>query len=196
MAQVYSVNAVGYVNTTLTGGKFNLVANPLDNKTGNNVANILAGVPDGTVVYKYGATGYEDPNAYDELLGGWGNAAQELKPGEGAFILLPAGADKVVTFVGEVMQGDLKNPLPKNFSIKSSMVPQEGKLVADLKYPVADGDVIYTYSPTAGYTIYGYDELLGGWDPLVGEPNIAVGQAFWVLKLNAGSWDRSFSVNQ
>jgi hypothetical protein len=56
MAQgaVYSVNAVGYVNTPLVAG-FNLVSNPLNNTAanGNTIESLFAGVPDGTQVYKF-----------------------------------------------------------------------------------------------------------------------------------------------
>src|SRR5689334_13849488 len=49
MAQaVYSVNAVGYVNTTLVPG-FNLVSNPLDNKTGNTIQNLFGTGVQGTI---------------------------------------------------------------------------------------------------------------------------------------------------
>jgi len=56
MAQaVYSVNAVGYVNTTLVPG-FQLVSNPLnaaDNKIETLFSNMQGGVRDGTTVYKF-----------------------------------------------------------------------------------------------------------------------------------------------
>lgn len=193
MAQVYSVNAVGYVNLTLKAGKFNLIANPLDAGAGNNiVSKLLNGVATGTTVYQYGASGYTI-NAYDTDLGGWDNANMVMAPGEGFFVLLK-GADTTITFVGEVMQGTLSNPLPKGFSLRASQVPQAGKLQADLKFTPAAGDTIYTFDPASGYTIYAFDPDLGGWDP--SDPQIAVGQAFWVLKKAAGTWDRTFSVNQ
>jgi hypothetical protein len=57
VAQVYSVNAVGYVNVTLPPG-FSLVSNPLNAGTGNNTvsklfSNIQGGVPGGTRVFIY-----------------------------------------------------------------------------------------------------------------------------------------------
>lgn len=197
MAQVYSVNAVGYVNTTLKPG-FNMIANPLDNKAGNKVGDLFAGVPDGTTLFKFTAGAYENPNAYDSLFGGWGDAAQTLAPGEGVFLQLPPGSDKTVTFVGEVLQGNLVTALPAGFAMVSSKVPQTGKLSTDLKYPAADGDNVYTYAPVGGYTIYAFDSLFGGWtkDGNPEEPTIAVGQAFWSQKVAAGSWVRDFSVNQ
>src|SRR5438105_1479942 len=54
-AQVFSVNAVGYVNVQLSPG-FNAVANPLlaqDNSIGALFKNIQGGVPGGTTIYRY-----------------------------------------------------------------------------------------------------------------------------------------------
>jgi hypothetical protein len=47
MAQnVYSVNLVGYINTTVTGGgKYTLLVNPFDDGNGNQLTNLLASLP-------------------------------------------------------------------------------------------------------------------------------------------------------
>jgi hypothetical protein len=195
MAQVYSVNAVGYVNMDLVPG-FQIIANPLDAGAGNNTASKLFGtaLPVGTTIYKYTGTGY-DINDYDPDIGGWANANQELAPGTGFWIMIPGTATAKVTFVGDVPQGDLKNAIPTGFSLKASQVPQAGKLATDLKFPVALGDTFYFYNTTTkGYDIFEYDPDLGGWAP--SEPTPGVGGAFWVNALTAKSWDRSFSVNQ
>jgi len=199
MAQVYSVNAVGYVNKTLVPG-FQLVANPLDAGAGNNtVAKLFAGAPAGTTVYKYTGTGFDvndyDPDTYGAQ--GWADPAQTLVPGEGAFVKLPAGANFTVTFVGEVAQGSLSNPLPKGFSIRSSQVPQSAALDTVLKFPIANGDFIYQYDTAAkAYVTTDYDtDTYGpqGWATTA--PSPAVGEAFWVKKIAAVNWVRDFSVN-
>lgn len=199
MAQVYSVNAVGYVNVTLVPG-FQLVANPLDAGAGNNtVAKLFAGAPAGTTVYKYTGTGFDvndyDPDTYGAQ--GWADIAQTLVPGEGAFVKLPTGANFTVTFVGEVMQGSLSNPLPAGFSIRSSQVPQSGALDTVLKFPVANGDFIYQFNTTTkGYDVSDYDtDSYGpqGWASAAPVPKVA--ESFWVKKLAAVNWVRDFSVN-
>ncbi len=199
MAQVYSVNAVGYVNKTLVPG-FQLVANPLDAGAGNNtIAKLFAGVPAGTVVYKYTGTGFDvndyDPDTYGAQ--GWATPDMTLVPGEGAFVLLPPGANFTVTFVGEVAQGNLSNPLPAGFSIRSSQVPQSAALDTVLKFPVSNGDFIYQYNTTTkSYDTSDYDtDTYGpqGWPGAAPAP--AVGEAFWVKKLAATNWTRTFSVN-
>jgi len=194
MAQVYSVNAVGYVNTTLTAG-WNLVSNPLKNQTDNTVATILATAPEGTTIYKWlndGTTsGYDSVNVMLPAGLGWSVPDQTLVPGEGAFILVPTGSSSTVTFVGEVMQGSLTNKVPAGFSMLSSQVPQAGLVTTDLGFPAIGGDTIYTW--VAGS--YLNSTFLDGFGWLPEEPNLAVGQAFWSLKTAATAWTRTFSVN-
>jgi len=190
MAQsVFSVNAVGFVNVTLTPG-LNLISNPLK-AASNTVKDLFAGVDDGTTVYKYDGAAFSI-NTLD--FGEWSNPGETLLPGEGAFVLNPGTAGKTITFVGEVMQGSLSNPIdgPNKLSIKSSQVPQAGKLVADLQFPAVDGDTIYQYNTTAkAYDIHTLD--FGEWS--LGEPNLAVGESVFVRKVDKSDWKRTFSVN-
>jgi hypothetical protein len=184
VAQVYSVNAVGYVNVTANSG-FNLIANPL-NTGGNTVAEVLPTLPDGSLLYTYSAaTGFSILQYDGEWLP---NGATVIAPGTGFFIRV--GASTPLTFVGEVPQGTLTTPLVAGFNLVGSKVPQAGKLQADLKYTPADGDLVYTFNSTTGYTIYQYD---AEWLPT--EPDLAVAQGIWIRKAAAGSWDRTFSVN-
>ena len=45
-AQVYSANVVGYANVSLVGAAgYTLIANPFDDGNGNNLTNLLAGLP-------------------------------------------------------------------------------------------------------------------------------------------------------
>jgi hypothetical protein len=94
--------------------------------------------------------------------------------------------------VGEVPQGDLSNAVPEGFSIRSSQVPQEGALEADLGWPSADEDSIWFWDNAAnGYNNFSYE--FGEWSP--SDPTVGVGVAFFARKLADASWDRSFSVN-
>jgi len=192
MAQVYSVNAVGYVNVDLKRG-WQMIANPLSNQTGNTIPNLLPTVPEGTTIYKFVNGGYGDANGFE--FGEWSIPTMELIPGEGVFLYVPADAPEktTVTFVGEVKQGHLVTALPKGFAMVSSQVPQEGKVTTDLKYPAAEGDTIYTYDNAAGYASAGFE--FGEWSPA--EPVVKVAQAFWSYKGETGAdWVRDFSVNQ
>ena len=187
LAQVYSVNAVGYVNTALKPG-FNLIANPLDAGADNTVSKLLAGVPDGTIVYTFAPGSGFSVNTLD--LGEWSDPNATLVPGQGFFVRTPSAV--TVTFVGEVKQGNLSTPLAQGFNLVASQVPQAGKISTDLGLSLADGELVYKFNAdTQGYQIFTFD--IGVWDP--SEPELAVGEGVWVRKKDAGSWDRTFSVN-
>lgn len=195
MAQsnVYSLNVVGYVNTSLVGGGanglFQMIGNPL-NTTNNTVDALLPNPPAGTVLYKFNGTSFD----ITTFLGGWIPSGFTLNPGEGAIVNSPSPWTN--TFVGEVMQGSLSNAYPSGFSIRASKVPQAGTLTA-LGLPItqfADGDIVYQFNTTAqSYDIY--TALGGSW---VGgsqaEPTLAVGESVWLQPANAGSWNRTFTV--
>jgi hypothetical protein len=198
MAQVYSVNAVGYVNTTIPkGNKLALISNPLDAGAGNNtIANLFKGAPDGTQVYKYVGTTFVTAT-FDALDGAFtpADAANTaIVPGEGVFVRNTSSQDLVVTFVGEVPQGKLDNVYPKGLSIRSSMVPQKGTAAA-LGFVGVDGDQIYQFDTTTqGYNTSTFDGLDNAWSPALKE--LAVGEAFFLRAANGGTWTRTFSVNQ
>lgn len=187
MAQVYSVNAVGYVNTTLNPG-YNLIANPLDNKAGNKVQDLLA-IGKSITIYKFTGGKYEQA-VYDADFEEWNNGAMVLAPGEGAFVQIAETA--TVTFVGEVVQGATVNKLAAGFNMVSSIVPQTGLLVTNLKFPNDISFTAYTYG--TGYTLYSWDTDFAEWSS-TGEPTINVGQAFWVQVAAAKDWARTFDVN-
>jgi hypothetical protein len=216
MAQtpVFSVNAVGYVNTPLVPG-FNLISNPLDNKTGNQIANLFNGntlsraagaaVPAGTVIYYYiPGTGF-DFVSWDDIdlkFTPDTKAATVIAPGSGVFVKnpLPAGQNMTNTFVGEVPQSGatpLSHPIPAGFSIQASEVPQEG--AADtLGLVGADGDRIYFFTPaTQGYTApFQYDAGFGEWSPALSTRPLKVGEAmFYQNRGAARTWTRTFTVN-
>ena len=189
-AQVYSVNAVGYVNTTLKPG-FNLIANPL-NAANNSLGSILPAPEEGTTVYKWTGAAYSI-SAFE--FGAWSDAALTLAPGEGAFVTNPTATDKTVTFVGDVMIGALSNPVPAGFSMRSSMVPQAGGLTSVLGFPATDGTIVYQYNgATQTYSIDAVE--FGSWgNSGANGPSLAVGEAVWISAPAATTWSRTFSVN-
>jgi hypothetical protein len=188
MAQVYSVNAVGFVNVDLPVG-FWIISNPLNNTTSNKIADLFKGAPEAFTVYKYGSAGWII-NSYE--LGQWTDEAATLVPGEGAFVSNPGPAVFKVTFVGEVKQGNLSHAIPAGLSLQSSEVPQAGKLSTDLKFPAVDDDVVYRYDRGGikGYSIFSVS--FGAWDT---EPTVEVAEGYWVSKAAAGTWARTFSIS-
>jgi hypothetical protein len=202
MAQVYSVNAVGYVNTTLFPG-FTLVSNPLNNTTGNTIQNLFGTgiqgtVPGGLIVYHFNPTTDQFVTAvWDDIDGAFtpaANGATQIPPGTGVFVFNPSANNVTCTFVGEVPQDAASNiQIPQGFSIKGSTVPQEGTLPA-LQFPGADGDIAYEWNPTTDqYVSAVFDGIDNAWVPAA--PNIQVGEAFFVFKAAASPWNRNFKVN-
>jgi len=189
MAQVYSQNAVGYVNITANPG-FNMVCNPLV-QTDTSLAALLPNPPQLTSIFKLTPTGFIQAT-YDADLGGWDDGTLTLDLGGGFFLYNPGASAFTATFVGEVAQGTLVNNIPTaGFSMRSSKVPQTGRLTADLGYVPNQLDSVYTFVGGA-FTQYTFDNDLGGWDE---DPPISVGQAFYLNASGPNNWVRVFSVN-
>lgn len=190
MAQVYSVNAVGYVNLTIPAG-FSIIQNPLK-AADNSVAAVIAAPPDNTVLYIFSGGKYK----VDSFSGGsWDDGTEAILPGQGFFIKNQSGAAFTLTFVGEVMQGNLSTPLAAGFNLVGSQVPQAGIVDTDLGLTPGENDVVYQFLPATQK--YAVDSFSGGsWDTATG-PSVGVGEAFFYKNSNAAtSWNRTFSVNQ
>jgi hypothetical protein len=223
MAQVYSVNVVGYVNVTVLPNKLALLANPLNNNA-NDISTVLPlpETADGTAVYRFNVQNQAFGDALLFIGGlGWVNsgtgnpAADVLAPGEGFFIQAPPSPAPALnlTFVGEVPQGDtLTVPLAGQgrLTITGSIVPQEAPLgdtaiftTGTMQFPAFDGDIVYIWD-AAGQTYLDGWSFIGatGWaqidlDHLQG-PSIPVATGFWISKNIAApavNWVRSFHVN-
>jgi hypothetical protein len=200
MAQVYSVNAVGYVNTTLVPG-FNLVSNPLSGAN-NSIQALFSSIPLGSQVFKFNgasfdiATADQDDDGNPALVPA-NVGALTVVPGEGVFVKLNATANATVTFVGEVAQGSLSNPLPAGLSIRSSQVPQAGT-ASELGLPIgAPGDQLFQWNTASGSydisTVDTDDDGNPAWVPSL--KSLKVGEAFFLKRSAAGAWARTFSVN-
>ena len=192
-AQVYSVNAVGYVNKSIPAG-FSIVANPLNNG-GNKISDVFGANPGSLTVYRFGDAGFSI-NSYDTDFEEWDDGDATVAPGEGFFVLNSGDAAVNITFVGEVPQGNLSNGLPQGFSIRSSQVPQEGKLDVDLGFPTDEAVTVYQFG-AAGYSISAYDSDFEEWDTADAQgPVVGVAEGFWVLRDSATNWTRSFSTSE
>jgi hypothetical protein len=199
--QVYSVNAVGYVNVTLAPG-YNLLSNPL-NGTNNNVNTIIPTAPEGSSLYKWNsvAQSFYQADAYAFPLGWIDDQANPsttvLAPGEGFFIQNPAGAT-TITFVGEVPQGSLTNKVFSNYGFYGSQVPQSATLTA-LGFPGAEGMNYNAWNKNSQSFAQAYSFASGIWfdpDGNPGDPTLGVAEGF--LLQNPGAprdWTRTFSVN-
>jgi hypothetical protein len=198
LASALSRGAVGYVNVPMTPG-FNLVSNPLnrsDNSISNLFQNISPAIPTGLRVFVFDlSSGLFETVTFSPLSLSWvpaAGAAKEIKVGDGAFVFNPSAETVTLTLVGEVMEGNLVNPLPPGYSIKANQVPQAGApdtfgLTGD------EGDKFFKYDKATG--LYVTCKFTGGkWVPAL--PSIAVGEAFFFFKTGdvAGAWKRTFHV--
>jgi hypothetical protein len=197
---VYSQNVVGYVNVVFPANSYSLVANPLNNTTGNTISNLFsASNPIGVTAYGWNGSFFA-ANQLDEFGGGWANPNADLSPGIG-FFLQNGSTPFTNTFVGDVMQGTLTVPLPVGYSLVASKVPQTG-FVQDLGVNATPGDTIYLWNGSF-FAACQLDEFGGGWPPVTGftvdntkGPQIGVAQSFFYQKAptSTATFVRTFTV--
>jgi hypothetical protein len=213
MAQVYSVNMVGYINQSIPAG-YSMLANHLNNTPNNLVTTLFPTPPDGTTVYKFdpASGGYEIAQYIDPASGGtgWeGVTTMTLGPGEGCFFQSPSAFTH--TFVGEVQLASTLN-VNAGYQIVSSVLPQSLPLQGAANDGVPAAPVGLGYTPGDGDTVYRYDAGSGGYlidqyiDPASGgtgwegasagaPPTPQIGEAFWISHAGAANpWSRNFVV--
>jgi len=204
--EVTSVNCVGFINLDLKSG-YNLIANQLNGPNESNHINVIfPNVPVDTQLTKYDAV-HQVWTPADYFTGTeWKDFDTEvpsqtfLKPGEAAFLNVPE--DVKVTLVGEVPQGDaLTVTLPPNYSLASSVVPQQLFLVASNFFPVTPDMTYLTYD--AANQVWNSSAYWNGdnarWQNSDTEApmdvNPAVGQGFFINNpLDSMDWVRAFHV--
>jgi len=199
MAQVYSLNVVGYYNVTIPQNAYYMVANQL-NTTNNEIQYVVPNPQDYTVMYKFIGGGYQATTFYGTDLGGsgWDNGGIfTLNPGETAFVQDPGTpGGQTLTFVGTVLQGVLSNNIPAsgNVVFRSAMIPVMATLdglngattgaqgTVGMAAPADDYDVAYAFigGGFQATTYYGTDLGGNGWDydGTGAGPVIQVGEGF------------------
>jgi hypothetical protein len=203
MAQVYSVNMVGYINLNIPKG-FSMIANQLNATPDNTLGTVLATVPENTTVYKFvtSPSGHYVTSNFSVDNPGWTVPGITLNPGEGCFIAVDGGqapSGFTATFVGEV-QLVSSTPVVNGFSIVSSVIPQSSDLDS-MGYPSRENDTIYRYNPAGNggqgaFFTANFSADNPGWLPSPPTPN--VGEAFFVAADNTQggprTWSRTFTV--
>lgn len=197
MAQVYSVNIVGYINLHAPP-KFSMIANQLNNSPDNTLVNLLPSVPENTQVFKFDKVAQSFTASFFSADNpGWSDGTFTLNPGEGCFFYVdPAfaagGAD--LTFVGEV-QLNSSLSVDTKFQVLSSVIPQSDVL-DNLGYTPRENDQVYRFDPVAqSFNAYFWSADNPGWSS---NPVPNVGESFFLYADPAfgGSrtWVRNFSV--
>jgi hypothetical protein len=225
MAQtnVYSLNAVGYINVTIAPG-FNIITCPLITSPDNTVGTVLNnsnGSLTSDIVFFWNPTTatYTSDNARavgtakgnTTNANGWFNGGTNLAaPGVGFWFESAATSNTTITFVGTVPSGPTTNLLVPGFNLVGSVVPMSGDLCTNSLSALTNftiGDNIYTYNvATAAYTTFvsvastSKAASLGtyhtNWTS-VGDPVVPnVGQGFWYDGTATVSWVENYSVAQ
>jgi hypothetical protein len=179
---------------------YNMISAQLDlDGTGtNNTVNTVfsTNLPLGSIVYTWNGSTWNG-DVFSTKTGTWGTPGQAFNPGMGAFLNIPVGAyggsTGTVTITGNVLQGTLVNPnIPgPGYNVVSSMVPLSGGLQTSLGYTPQLGDGVYLYTNNS-YNFYVFSTKTAAWSP--SEPQIAVGQGFWLDSATSAGWTNTFTV--
>jgi hypothetical protein len=197
---VYSSNAVGYINVTCPQG-FTLIAYPLFGSPNNDPIYPIdntRGDYNGCEIFFWQNGSWatyianNNPSPPATATNGWvePNGPMSLPPGAGAAFYNPHSASACFVVVGTVPQGSLTNTLNPGLNLVSSIVPVGGDLSAKSVMTMAfpslaggqfDGDQVLLYfnsgSGSSGYTTFTVDSLNYnppgnyGWDGLPGQPD-------------------------
>ena len=191
-AQVYSANVVGYANVTMAGaGQLTLVANPFDDGNGNQLTNLLAGLPNKSAVIAWAGSTFA--GTITKTNGTW-NGNLSLPPGAGFFVKNGVAASPVYTntFVGSVIaniNGSVTNPVPAGLFLFGSPIPYAADATVDTNINLGatlPNKSTFIVWNTAGQTYFGtVTKTNGVWN---GTAPIAVGQGFFVNAKSATNW--------
>jgi len=201
MAQVYSLNVVGYVNVPYTDvGNFYLSSVPV-NSTNNTLKELLPTCPDGTIIGLWSTANQDFSSVspfYSTSDNNW-HPNINLAPGQGFFVG-PAGPF-TNTYVGEVKQGSVTNAIlgGGNFDCIGSSVPLGGGFSNVLdQYPALDGDVIGIWSePAQDFSSISpfYSTSDNKWHPDFPTVNFNVADGFFLARGGGPvNYVRTFSV--
>jgi hypothetical protein len=219
---VYSLNAVGYINITCPPG-YSLITFSLFGSPNNDPAIMLdntSGVYDGSEILLWTNGDFleyiGDHNAGNDAVNGWlePDGAFSVNPGLGAAFYNPAKVSCNITIVGTVLEGAMTNYLNSGLNLVGSILPASGGLITNplTTFPSSangqlDGDEIYVLFNTgafSGYTTYTADSLSFnspanyGWDGPAGatQPIIPnVGESFWYRAGNQPvQWTQQYYV--
>jgi len=204
---VYSLNAVGYINVTIYPG-YNIVSCPLIASPDNTLNTLLPntnGQYKKWQVYVYNPT-LANPYVQDSgVASSWlGGGTETINPGQAVWLFNPSNVVSTVTFVGTVPTGPITTTLYSNsFNLISSAVPAQGDIITNsimLFSNAVKKDQVYTYIPTnaSPYSQYSAtgNNLTTNW-PL-GDPQLpVVGGGFWYFNAQATNnyWKENYSVN-
>jgi hypothetical protein len=197
-----SANVVGYVQLSVPAGGSSLIANPL-NTTNNTLGGGALPLPPtaDVLLYKWSPGGGQWGNGIAGIGGVWSDPSVTLNPGEGA-LLCNGESPLNLTFVGEVLEGNLTNPVPSGANVISSLVPQARPLgtngqAGTLRFPASPNDIasLYNAGSWISCTVDPFGLVWTTTNLIAQDPFIGVAQAFLCQKAVAADWIQNFVVS-
>ena len=199
-AQVYSQNVVGYMNLAIATNGYTAVTIPLDyDGTGtNNVVNTIIGtnLPNGCQILAWNtsAATFASANTFGPTSKNptphWTTPTAVYNPGQGIFIYNPTTVAATLTIAGTVLQGGLTNGYitQAGYSMVGGQFPVAGGITTTYGYYPVNGDQFLAWNAAANTfasaNTYGPTSKNPTPHWTSGEPQIAVGQAAFILTTN------------
>jgi hypothetical protein len=157
---------------------------------------LFAGAPEGAMFYKYNRDGSGfSITTFDggEWVGA--NPDERLELGEGVVVVNPSDDLYVLSLRGSVPVGQMSTQLFAEWSLVAPGAPIQGRLLEDLKCPMASLDIVAkwdVHQAVLDLYVYAYGVW---WDPdgrrLPKGPTTMPGEAFWIWKGKAADWNYS-----
>jgi hypothetical protein len=224
MAQtnVYSLNAVGYINVQIAPG-FSILTCPLIASPDNTINTLLpntnnqyggpnGGSPFHTTIYAFSGGAYnvtEVAESTNAAPSGWSSGGlTTINPGQAVFIYNPLTTNETATFVGTVPTGSLTNVLSPAYNLVGSIVPATGDLVTNsiMNFTNAQKqDQVVEFDTNAqNFETFSYTPALGGWsqNSSLTNPNVFTPvQGFFyynniAFQTVTNNWVENYSVAQ
>ena len=173
----------GYVTIDFPVG-YSLQSMPVQPKD-TRVVTMFDEPPNGTEIVIHDGDGWVT-NRFEILA--WTFPDMRLQMGRGMIVNSPAAWRH--TWVGDVWAGDLGNMIPAGESLVSALIPQEGKLGVQQKFPSIEGVEILAVNPESGSFETVAQIENGRWVPA--DPIIKVGEAFLLRSTETIVWRRGF----
>jgi hypothetical protein len=195
---VYSINSVGYINTTFPAGSYTILTCPLicgvDANGVTNSLNVLLSDTNGqykhSTVYAFAGGTYtvtENGVGLGADPSGWSSGGSDisLMPGVACFFYNSTTAAMSATFVGTVPQTNnynMTNALIPGYNLVGSIIPGSGSISTNPVMALTNifkHDFVFTFDPTnGGYS--GQDNVVGAGAAAAGSYINPVNNTGWV----------------
>jgi hypothetical protein len=211
---VYSLNAVGYINVTLYPG-WNIVTCPLIGSSGSTISNLFPNTngqyqigsgrfTTGSTILEYvNGTGYVGSDTASSTAAngsGWSSGGQfAITPGNAIWFFNPVaigGSNMTATFVGTVPQVStaisaqlptgLTNTVFPGWNLMGSVVPTSGDLVTNSITSITTN---LQFGPTSGDAILVFDPTYDASTSAQGGYSTGIGGDYSVNRSHVGSWN-------